>query len=458
MKVKSLFVILIAILIGQNLFSQKFSQTELKQIDRGIDSLILAYEKYASLTHDYEHISQRYIEALKGMFDEGASQTYVFNDLEKREKGKKSLEAEKITLSTYISRAKNWYKEGGLGVRITEIYPDYPPSRVGNKYEIKVNLSKRISGFFKDEVEYEAEYPLVFTITFNKRGSDYMGFKIKGINSPEQEKVSRDLNKNFELGLTVSPLFVTSFSSDLFNDIEAGSGIQVSVDLINYYYFMDKFGNNKIGGGIGIGFSSFSSNLKLEQFNNPEFETEDIDQDKYFLRSDLHAIDNDIKLNFIDINLHMIKFKNSNWIKSLNLYADLIVNVSVPLNTKQTITGFVSDTGFYPEYNCELYEIPVYGFESDKEFEYKPEVKFNPIILSGTFTAGINKNIFKDVDINLGFFYRHGLVIVDTEYFTDCIAYRESGEIANNYNSLLGLIQDFKFSGLGMNASIIVKF
>ncbi|MCD4745512.1 MAG: hypothetical protein K8R58_04370 [Bacteroidales bacterium] len=448
MKTKILIIFLFSILYS-SVISQTFSSADLKLISKKTDSIILAYEKYSGFSEDNENISEYYINKFKNLFDN--NNKYIFNDL-----GNIEIKENKLKLDKYIFSVKRSYPSG-LGVQITNVIINKPQYLSSNKYLIKVNLNKRVFGFFRNERIEENTFPLIFTINFTKRGHEFNDFKIVEINNPDEELILIDKAKKWEIGV-IGSSYLSSITNNSYNT-NRKLGYNANFDLTYYYTNLDKLGYNKIGAGFGLGISTLKSKLFMDLYKNPDYTFIDIDGDTCKLISNLSNIEDALNIHFIDFNFEVIKFKNSKLIKKINIFASISLNVSYVCYSKSDISGVSNDKGYYNKYHVVLYNIEPYGYLENLQFESENnDVEISTLNYSATFTCGISKSLFKSFDANIGFKYRYGSLSISENINAGQLAIRANGELYNEYRSILIINPSSKFSLMGLFAGISYKF
>ncbi len=448
MKTK-IFTILLFSIIYSSAISQSLTSADLKLISKKTDSLIYAYEMYSGLSEDNEKISEYYINKFKNLFDN--NNKYIFNDL-----GNIGIKEDRLKLDKYIFWVKRLYSSG-LGVQITDIVINKPKYLNYNKYMIKVNLNKRVFGFFRNERIEENTFPLIFTINFTDNGHEFSNFKIVEINSPDEELIFIDKAKKWEIGIMAST-YLSSITNGSYNSNKK-LGYNANFDFTYYYKNLDKLGYNKIGAGFGFGISTLNSKLFLNSYKNPDYTFIDIDGDSCKLISNLSNIEDAINIHFIDFNFELIKFKNSKLIKNINVFASISLDVSYVYYSKSYISGVSNDKGYYSKYHAVLYNIEPYGYLENFQFESENnDIEISSLNCSATFTCGISKSLFKSFDANIGFKYRYGSLSISKNIKAGQLAIRANGERYNEYRSILVIDPNPKYSLMGLFAGISYKF
>lgn len=195
---------------------------------------------------------------------------------------------------------------------------------------------------------------------------------------------------------------------------------------IGYYA---KF-NKLIGYGIGLGYSSYKSDLTLNT-NMAEVEATDIDDDNYLRKMDLDNVVEKLNLSYLDIPI-FIEIGNPN-IDKIGFYGRVGVKVSFPLSASFKPSGIASYSGYYPEYHVELYGINQLGFYTDSEIYQDVESKLNTVNVSAIVSAGVTFPLSNYFILRVGANGNFGLLEISKEKRDDYEITKYDG----NYSKVL---------------------
>ena len=209
------------------------------------------------------------------------------------------------------------------------------------------------------------------------------------------------------------------------------------------YFFSGGFGLS-----TGIGIYTSNNTLNLEDYSN-KFSTTDTENDSYERRINGSAITENLNLSFLKIPLLLNLRIPGRSIFSVYLAAG--INLSVPLTKEYRSSGLFSFTGYYPEFNVLLKDLPEYGFVSNAAVSSSGEPKFKSYFLEGVATAGFQFLIAGKIQLSAGASYSRSL--------TDIADYREQINIqlasdANNINSMLGGSNSSIAESMGLRLSL----
>lgn len=215
-------------------------------------------------------------------------------------------------------------------------------------------------------------------------------------------------------------------NSDIFNDdnweVSKGFGVGFEVG------YLLKF-NKTIGIGFGAGYSSYSTELKLNPltYDVPDI---DVDGDNYIKNIITGEILEETSISYFDIPV-FLELSNMN-IDKIGFYGRIGLKVSFPLSSSFTSSGLADYEGYYSQYYVTLYDIDELGF-TEKEIYQEPEVASNSVNISALISAGLTFPISNYFIIRLGANADFGLTDVSAQKATDY----ENTKYDGNYNKLL---------------------
>ena len=422
-----LFVIISS--VSPDLYAQKFTNKELSEIDDKIKKLLNSYKLYGGLTEDDEKISSRYVDKLNELFLYPKNKL-VYNDLEDY-----GLAPVIMTLNEYINFVKKLYPSG-FGIQMDIKYSKKPKKIGKNTYVRNVEISKRIFGFMKKGdgfVKYDKEHDLVVKIQFTRSREGFGNFKIVSVLTPKLSSLESNKSKTSEIDISITP-GITSYSSK-FSDIKTSSDFGYSASL-KYIKYFNKGSSFKIGMGIGVGLSKYSSGFKLDKYTQDPYSFVDIDGDTCDLLVNMQDISDQIEITYFDIIINLLRIKKNDFLFNMALYFDLGLKISIPLNSGYTSNGIYTTKGYYSQYTVELFNVDWYGYNDNKSYTVtnkELEFKTNTSIF---IQLGLSKAISKNIAFHGGIYYCKGLVdivsnITDAPYLIT----RTDKTTTNNYYS-----------------------
>ncbi|MEZ5198054.1 MAG: outer membrane beta-barrel protein [Bacteroidales bacterium] len=261
-------------------------------------------------------------------------------------------------------------------------------------------------------------------------GSNTTGEGLPGAGSVELPPASKSKNLRYPssaLFLTFVPSSTSIANSDIKSDDtwEAKGGFGFNFELGYYAKF-----NKLVGYGFGLGYSSYVSELTLNT-SKAEVMAIDIDNDNYLRKMDLNNVVEKLNLSYLDIPI-FIEIGNPN-IDKLGLYGRVGVKVSFPLSASFKPAGIASYSGYYPDYNVELYGINQLGFYSDSEIYQDVESKMNSVNVSAIISAGVTFPLSNYFILRVGANGNFGLLEISNQKRDDYDVTKYDG----NYSKVL---------------------
>ena len=232
---------------------------------------------------------------------------------------------------------------------------------------------------------------------------------------------------HFYFGINLIPAQSEIVNKDIFNSTnlisEPNKSINASIEC--GFIFSKIFGI-----GFGLGYSSYSSKFILNSYENT-YNTIDSENDNYEMRINGSNIVENQKISSINVPLLLmfqIPFSDK-----FGLFINSGVNLSYPIVKDFTYTGTFSYSGYYPQYNVTLYDIPEHGFPSNVRVINNGDLgikslNVNLILASGFYFRTSSKTTF-----SIGCYYDNGISNISDYDNSNFQLTRFSGD----YNSLM---------------------
>lgn len=192
--------------------------------------------------------------------------------------------------------------------------------------------------------------------------------------------------------------------------------------------YLTKF-NKLVGIGFGLGYSSFSTELKANPLDYSVPDT-DVDGDNYSREISTNEITEKTKASYFDIPV-FLEISNTN-IDKIGFYGRFGVKVSFPVSKTFTASGLADYQGYYSQYYVTLYEIEELGFSQNEIYE-DTKMSLEPINISAAISAGITIPVSSYFIIKFGGNANFGLMEISSQKATDY----EKTKYDGNYNKLL---------------------
>jgi len=149
--------------------------------------------------------------------------------------------------------------------------------------------------------------------------------------------------------------------------------------------------------GVGLGISYFSQSARFENFSET-FNYIDVDKDQCKINLDFQNVKESISLTYLDVPLYVEIGKLGQTKTSASL--KLGFKASLLISEKFSGAGTYTSTGYYPELDVVLHDVPVLNYYTNSLCYNNPEYKLSPFVLWGTVAAGINFP-FSSIDKNI---------------------------------------------------------
>ncbi len=183
---KAILILLTALLIPFIVEAQSFSPAQKRVIEENANRVIQRYTIYGTLTENTSTISLDYVEVFSELFTSPKTQVYQDASLP-------NVTTNYLEVSDYIQRLQAYYPEGiVISLENKKFGEPYLILSDGN-YQIDLYATKFISGYTKEETIMSEEYPLVFSIRFDKQLKNFTIHEIR-----LQEENPPDLATNTE--------------------------------------------------------------------------------------------------------------------------------------------------------------------------------------------------------------------------------------------------------------------
>jgi len=164
------------------------------------------------------------------------------------------------------------------------------------------------------------------------------------------------------------------------------------------------FFTQSIGVQTGIGIQTFSALSTLNLLEGTP--AVDSDGDTYVYKSDFKSWQENQEVLSIEIPL-TAQFKHK-FNDKIGLLVTGGAKISIPVNASyKTTGGEIVTSGYYPQYNIELTDMPQHGFTTITQ-SYTGKYSFNPAYMAVAELGGTYK-IYEKIDLYAGAFLNYGL-------------------------------------------------
>jgi hypothetical protein len=216
---------------------------------------------------------------------------------------------------------------------------------------------------------------------------------IRIVNTPFKSRIIVPENAiAFNLGYNIPMLNNEVMKYDFWKK-EIGTGLDFSVDYRRQFqkYVIE---DNEVvtmptwlAMGAGLGISYIRESAWLEN-HSESFLFKDKDDDNCTVKLDYTDVKESISLTYLDIPVY-VEIGRPSRVK-ISGFAKIGVKASLLMSKKVKGEGTYTSTGFYPEWNVTLRNIPELGYYTHENCYQNPDYKASPFVLWGSVSGGVN--------------------------------------------------------------------
>lgn len=148
-------------------------------------------------------------------------------------------------------------------------------------------------------------------------------------------------------------------------------------------YFFSRF----IGVSSGIGFNTYKTPLTLDSYQN-KFNTIDSEGDQYEMRVTGTEINEEQKIGFMNVPVYL-NFRLP-LAGRVGFFLNTGLDMSFVVNKSYSSSGTFTYMGYYPKYNALLYDLPEFGFATNKKITTNGILEVKPVIFFAAISAGFD--------------------------------------------------------------------
>lgn len=217
-----------------------------------------------------------------------------------------------------------------------------------------------------------------------------------------------------------------------------GNGISAG---LRYSYYL----NEGLSVGIGVEYQTYSSDFKFGQLSG-QYNTVDAENEAFQFRYKATNYREEQKLGYINVPIG-IQFETPGTSK-LYVAAGAKIGFASSGNYQSTISNLTT-SGYYPQYNVELFGPAFAGFASTDNVETPEQDLNNKISYSATFETGWKQVISTRNSIYIGAYLDYGLNdIYDKNNTDNLVQYNPELPVVLKYNSVSS-------SGFAINGRLV---
>lgn len=205
-------------------------------------------------------------------------------------------------------------------------------------------------------------------------------------------------------------------------DVRQGTGINLGLEYTLYF-------SNNFGVSLGAEYQRFKAKTKASKLSGA-YEAVDFEQENFEFRYSMERFEEEQKLGFVNIPI-MFVYQNHEH----NFYIKGGAKIGIPISGKFNSSYDLSTSGYYPQYEGELFDPEFMGFGEFNNVDAQGDADVN-ISYIATFEAGIIQPIGKS-KFYAGFYIDYGLNnIADKNSAPVNYTVQESGA-GFGYNSII---------------------
>jgi len=444
---KHIALILSLLLAIIKLSAQNLSTEEVQLVHSQVNTFLFEYQKYATFSEDNISLSENYISQFKTFFQ--SNQTTINNNLIPLDEPEVSNYPEQLTVESYIDVFRKYYPNGST-VEISQVDASEQVTNLqSNIYVIIVKANIKFVGLFKGSKVHESNRALYFKIEFTRYDkATFEYFKISALQSTEPQLPFRQRLQGLHFGVKAISALNTVAYEDLYNNDNATFTNPLAINFgveINYFF------NNKLGILLGANYSKFTSEIEMSDYKN-SYSATDLDGENYQRRIESGQVIEKQTITMLDIPIGL---RYSYYFgKHFGLSFALGAMLSKPIAYTCDAEGVFSYKGYYETYNVELYDLPAYGFPSDKQVQKSNDLELNSLLYSVFASAGISVPLGKHFKINAAANYTLGLANLAAKQDENY----QMTQTPDDYNSLLYSTSKSKLNSISFDIGISYQF
>lgn len=233
-------------------------------------------------------------------------------------------------------------------------------------------------------------------------------------------------------------------------DIVPGNGINAG---LRYSYYL----NEGLSVGLGIEYQSYNSDVKFQQLSGAYAET-DSENETFQFRYKAENLREEQNLGYINIPIG-IQFETPGTTK-FYISGGAKLGFSVNGNYETTIQNLTT-SGYYPQYNVELFDPSFAGFGSTDNVKISKQNLNTKISYSTTIETGLKQLIGKRNSIYIGVYLDYGLnnIYDKKESNMNLVQYNPDIPVKFQYNSILDSqdTDDFTLVSYGIKLRFAIR-
>lgn len=243
---------------------------------------------------------------------------------------------------------------------------------------------------------------------------------------------------NQEVAFTIGGL-AAMLDYDIPNaDIKNGQGLNLGFEYTHYL-------TTNFGVSLGLEYQHLSATVRTDNFSEA-YITADYEQENFEFRYTMSQLTEKQKINFVSIPI-MFVYQN----EAYGFYIRGGAKIGIPIISKFKANYNLSTSGYYPQYNAELFDPQFMGFGNFENMQVERNAIDTKLSYIATVEMGIKQPIGKGT-IYGGIYFDYGLNDMSKKNSHPVIYNTNNSGVDFKYNSLLNssAITDLKTKAFGI--------
>lgn len=256
-------------------------------------------------------------------------------------------------------------------------------------------------------------------------------------------------SKGLFVGLSLGPsqTQIKNVGSSSVTGIASGKVITFGASAEIGYFFSRHFGLSS-----GIGFNTFKSPVTLDSYQN-HFNAIDSEGDAYEMRVTGTGMKEDQKISYLTIPLNLnIRLPING---KIGFFLQTGLEMSIAVDKSYSGNGTFTYQGYYPKYNVLLYNLPKFGFPTDKNMTTTGTLDIKPWTLFAAASAGFDFFVRQNLQFALAATFNKSLSKVSAYPSAENFQLTEN---ADQINSFMGGSSSVAAQSIGMSLKVRYYF
>lgn len=232
-------------------------------------------------------------------------------------------------------------------------------------------------------------------------------------------------------------------------EITNGNGFNAG---LRYSYYL----NDNVSIGLGVEYQTYRSDAKFQSLSG-QYNTVDAEDESFQFRYRATNLREKQNLGYVNIPIG-IQFETPGDTK-LYIAAGAKVGFAVNGNFETKMENLTT-SGYYPQYNVELFSPAFAGFASTNNLKTSKQDLKTDVSYSATFETGLKQKIGDNSSIYIGLYLDYGLNnIYDKKESKNIVQYNAELPVQLSYNSVLNssYAQDIRLVSYGLKLRFAVR-